>query len=158
MTLSGFASVLNRRTVVTLALAAGLAAGWTAWTRAAQEKDDFKFSSDAAIMVYTVKADGTGDFESMWTAIKTKLTASDKPELKALGESLRWYKVEGGPTPDGQIYFFVADAASKTTSYGLSPFLLFNSQLFTRAEADELFKKVNTAIVGLNAIPLKKMP
>jgi hypothetical protein len=104
-----------------------------------------------------VKPEGTADFESMFAAIKTKLAASDKPDLKALGDSLRIYKVEGAPTPDGQLYFFVADPASKTTSYGLSPFLLFNSGLFTRAEADELFKKVNTAIAGLNAIPLKKL-
>jgi len=108
--------------------------------------------------VYTIKADKVGDFEAMWAAIRTKLAASEKPELKGLAESLRIYKVASGATADGQTYFFVADPASKTSSYGLSPFLLFTSGLFTRPEADAMFEKVKDAIAGLNAIPLTKIP
>lgn len=157
MALWGFASALSRRTLVTLALGASLCVGSTAWAQAAQE-DPFKFSSDAAVMVYTIKAEKTADFEAMWTAIRAKLAASDKPELKSLGDSLRIYKVAAGASPEGQTYFFIADPASKTTSYALSPFLLFTSGLFTRAEADALFAKVSDAIAGLNAIPLAKLP
>jgi hypothetical protein len=101
MTLSGFASVWHRRTVVTLALVAGLAMASTAWgqaaapqaaPQAAEQKDDFKFNAEAASIVWTIKGDKTADFESVWAGIRTKLAASDKPELKALGESFKIYK------------------------------------------------------------------
>ena len=155
MTLSGFARAMGRRTLAAAALAAVVGTG-TAWAQE-QPADPFKFSADAAVMVYTIKPESTADFEAMWATIKTKLAASEKPELKQLGESLRIYKVAAGATADGQTYFFIADPASKTVSYSLSPFLLFTSGLFTREEADALFKKVNAAINGLNAIPLGKL-
>lgn len=153
MTLSGFARAMGRRALAAVALAAVLGTG-TAWAQE-QQQDPFKFSSDAAVMLYTIKPEATADFEAMWTSIRAKLAASDKAELKQLGESMRFYKPAA--TPDGQIYFIIADPASKTTSYSLSPFLLFTSGLFTREQADEMFKKVSTAIAGLQALPVSKL-
>ena len=156
MALSGFASVWHRRTVVTLALVAGLAMGSNVWAQAAPA-DDFKFSSESAGIIWTIKGDKVADFESVWAGIRTKLAASDNPELKALGESFRIYKVDVTPVPaDGQTYFFIADPASKTTTYSVV-WLLYESKLYTRAEAEVLFPKIKDAIVQVNAIPFKKL-
>lgn len=157
----GFASAVCRRTVVTVALGASLCVGSTAWAQAAAaapaQDDPFKFTADAAAVVWTIKPDKIAGFEEVWAAIRAKLAASDKAELKQLGESLKVYKV-GGPVPaDGLTYFFIADPASKTTSYNIT-YLLFQSMLFTRAEADLMFPKIQEAVAGLNAIPFVKVP
>ena len=162
MALSGFASVFSRRTVLTLALGAGLSIISTAsvWAQAAAAppQDDFKFNADSAAMVWTIKGDKVKDFEDAWTGIRTKLAASDKPELKALGESFKIFKLDVTPVPaDGQTYFFIADPASKTSTYNIT-WLLFTSGLYTRAEADAIFPKVQESIVQVNAFPLKKLP
>jgi hypothetical protein len=114
----------------------------------------FKFDTDAGGIIWAIKAEGAADFESVWTVIKQRLIASEKPDLKALGDSLKIYKAAVPPGPDGVTYVFVADPASKTLSYEVSPFLLFQSGLFERAEADELFKKLQGAIVRINPLPL----
>ena len=107
--------------------------------------------------MYIVKPDKVADFESSWAAIRAKLSASEKPELKALGESIKVYKIAAGADANGQTYFFVADPASKTVSYGLSPFLLFASGLFTRAEGDALFAKIQPTLVNIVALPVNKV-
>ena len=160
MALSGFASVFGRRTVLTLALGAGLsilsAANASAQAAAAPPPDDFKFNAESAAMVWTIKGDKVGDFESIWAGIKAKLAASDKPELKELGESFKIYKLDVTPVPaDGQTYFFIADPASKTNSYNPTA-LLF--ALYPDAEARALFTKVNDSLAAVNAFPLKKLP
>jgi hypothetical protein len=48
----------------------------------------------------------------------------------------------------------MADPASTTTSYSASPFLLYESGLFERPEADELFKLLQGSIVSVTAFPL----
>jgi len=118
------------------------------------QADPFKFSSDAAVIIWTIKPDQTENFESVWGVIRTRLTASPKPELKALGENLKIYKADVPPTAQGVTYFFIASPVSKTTSYGVSPFLLFESGLFERAEADELLKLIQGTIAQINPIPL----
>ena len=159
MALSGFASVFSRRTVLTLALGAGLSICSTAnvWAQAAAAPppDDFKFNAEAAAMVWTIKGDKVADFESVWTGIRTKLATSDKPELKALGESFKIYKLDVTPVPaDGQTYFFIADPASKTSTYNIT-WLLFTSGIYPDAEARPLFTKIQEALVQVNAFPLK---
>ena len=95
----------------------------------------------------------------MWSAIRARLLGTDKPELKALGESLRFYKWDIAPGADGVTYLFVADPASKTTSYSPSPFLLFNSGLFAdQTEARALFDKLAASLTSVNPIGLVKLP
>ena len=78
------------------------------------------------------------------------MLASDKPDMKAMGESLRMYKMPAAPGADVQ-YLFVADPASKTASYNPSPFLLYESGLFPeRKEADELFAKLAATIKNIS--------
>lgn len=163
MKLSGSALASSRRVVVALGFAAVMGAASVAFAQApaaaapaqaAAPADPFKFTTDAAGIIWMIKSDKAADFEAVWKAIKAKLVASDNPEYKALGDSLKMYKADIPAGPDGDTYLFVADPASKTTSYGVSPFLLYESKLFTRAEADEMFAKLSAAISRINPLPM----
>jgi hypothetical protein len=162
MTLSGFTSVVSRRMFVTVALGASLFIGSNAWAQAAAapapQADPFKYTSESAVMIYSITSDKAAPFEAMWKGILAKLAASDKPELKALGESLKIYKVDAAPAAgQPQTYFMVADPASKTNSYQLTT-LLYEAGLFTRAEADALFTPVGSgAFANINSIPTVKV-
>jgi hypothetical protein len=118
--------------------------------------DPFHFSSDAALMVWTIKADQTDAFESVWSVIRERLSGSPKPELKAMADSLTIFKADAAPAPGaaGITYFMLANPVSKTTSYSVAPYLLFESGLFERPEADELFKMLQSTIVQINPVPL----
>jgi hypothetical protein len=159
-------SASSRRTIVAV-LFAGLA--FTAVRVQAQDApaaapaqapapaaDPFKFTTDAALMIFYVKPDQTAAFENVWGSIRGKLAASEKPELKALGDSLKVYRAPGEPTPQGYTYFFVADPASKQLSYSPSPFLLFEAGLFEDAQARALFDQLNGALNGINPLPLNR--
>jgi hypothetical protein len=177
MTLSGFTSVVGRRMVGTVALGASLLLGANVWAQAAPAgqapagqapaaqpaaptppADPFKFSTDSAVMIYGIAQDKVPAFESMWAAIRTKLAASEKPDLKALGDSLTIMKVTSPlQAGQGQTYFFIADPASQTTSYSLV-YLLYSAGLFSREEAETMFNSVGQpAITQLSAIPTAKL-
>lgn len=157
MVFGGFTSALRRLTLVALALGVvSFGTASTAWAQA-EQKDDFKFSSAAGVSIWQIKSDKVADFESVWTAVLAKLAASDKPELKELGTSLKIYKAATPAGPEGQAYFFVSDPASKDLSYSLTFFLYGPNNLFTRAEADLMFPKVNDAVLALSVLPLAKL-
>lgn len=139
-------------------LAATLVAGPVAQAGAKPEAqaaaDPFRFTSDAAVMIWAVKPDQTEAFESVWNVILSRLKTSTKPELKSLGESLTIFKADTPGNPGEATYFLIANPASKTASYELSPFLLFGSGLFERPEADELFKLISGTIIRINPFPV----
>jgi len=116
--------------------------------------DPFKFTSDAALIIWYVKPEQTAAFENVWGSIRGALAVNAKPELKALGDSLHIFKAPGDPTPQGVTYFFVANPASKTVSYSPSPFLLFEAGLFDDATARKLFEQLNASINNINPLPL----
>jgi hypothetical protein len=124
------------------------------------EADPFKFTSEAGYFQFLVKGDKAADFESVWDVIYQRLNGSDKPELKELGTSLKMYRLNQAPgaAPGGQVtYLFLADPASKTHSYSVSPFILFQSGLFQDAEGRELFGKISEALDGYGTQELKKL-
>jgi hypothetical protein len=140
--------------VLALALVAEPAAQAGAKPEAQAAADPFRFTSDAAVMIWAIKPDQTEAFESVWNVIRSRLKGSAKPELKSLGESLTIFKADTPGNPGEATYFLVANPASKTTSYELSPFLLFGSGLFERPEADELFKLISGTIIRINPFPV----
>ena len=183
MKLSSLAQACGRRVVVCLSAAAMLgaatavfaqaapapaqapAAGTTAAPAAGQAAapaapDAFKFTTDAGGIIWYVKADKTADFEAVWDAIRTKLAASDNPDLKAMSDGLKIYKLQAAPNAaptDDVMYLFVADPASKTISYSPSPYLLFTSKLFTDAEGRDLFNKLSASITKISPMALDKV-
>lgn len=172
MTLSGFASVVSRRMVVTVALGASLMIGSHAWAQdaagqapasgqaaaPAAQADPMKFSSEAGLMIYSIAQEKVAPFEALLAAIRTKLQASEKPEFKAMADGLTILKVATPPPAgQGQTYFLIASPASQVNSYSLIP-LLYNDGLFTREEADALFNAVGTdAFKQVSAVPANKL-
>ena len=156
MFLVGSWSAASRRMMFTLGLVGAVAL--LGPSRAAAQ-DAFNFSSsDAGMIVWTVPEAQMADFESVWGSILAKLNASAKPELKELGSTLRVLR-PSTPAPGQPVqYFIIADPSSKTTTYDPT-FLLFKAELFTREEAEALFKKLPTSgsPPPISALPLKKI-
>ena len=126
----------------------------------APPEDGLKFNADAALIIWQVKPEGAAAFEKAMGVLRSRLAASDNPELKAAGDSLKVYKQAAASEPGKPVtYFSRVDPASKTVSYNPS-FLMFSAKkadgttLFERAEADELYKLLIDAVAGVNALPL----
>jgi len=164
-----FRSAVSRRTLIAIGLAALLCVASANYAYAqdpapaaaapAQAKPDpFKFSADNLIMVWSVKPDKTTEFESAWTAIKDKLSKSEKADLKELGTSINMLKVEVPAAANAPaIYLFHLNPPSKTLTYEPT-FLLYSSGAFPeRPEADAIYKKLSDSIQSMNPWPLKKI-
>ncbi len=121
----------------------------------APAEDQLKFKTDAGVIIFQVKPDKTADFESAWTEIKTKLSASDKPDWKELGDSMQIYKSPA--TGQSVIYVFELNPASKTLSYDPSKILYATGSAWERPAADALYNKILNSLDGINTIPLQKV-
>ena len=156
-------SALSRRVVLMLGVVSVLALPRIVSAQAAAAQDDqFAFKTPLGWVLWQVRADKSADFESAWVAIRTKFAASEKPEHKAVAESLKMYKPDA-PAVDapgvGQVafYYFVIDPASQTQSYNPTAWLYETGDLFPRPEADAIFEKLKGALVGIDARPLKRL-
>jgi hypothetical protein len=123
--------------------------------QAPAQPDLLKFTADTAMIVNFVKPDKAADFEASWVQIKNKLEASDKPDIKALGDSLMMYKVDA-QTPNGVFYVFYLNPPSKTNSYSPTA-ILYDSGAFTREEADTIFAKLKDCYQQIQPWPLVKI-
>lgn len=121
---------------------------------AAPQADPFKFPHGVGGIIWYIKPENAADFEAVWSAIKAKASASEKPDLKSLGDNLSIYKLDADAGPDGLMYLFIADPASATLSYSPSPFLLFESGLFTMDEAKAHFEKLSPGINRISPLQL----
>jgi hypothetical protein len=120
---------------------------------AAEQQDGFKFSSDAVAILWYIKPDKTADFESSWSTIKQHLSASDKPDLKAIGDTMKIWKVDAPAGANGQPYITYVDPVDKASSYNPVK-LLFDSGLFTRDEAQPIYDKLFASINNGQIIPM----
>jgi 2-oxoglutarate dehydrogenase E2 component (dihydrolipoamide succinyltransferase) len=173
MNVLGSGSASSRRTIVAGFLAAVLGAAVTAQAQQAPAPapaapaqaepapapDAFKFTSDAALVVWVVKGDKTADFEAAWGEVLGKLAASGKPDLKTIADSIKIYKADGPATADGVTYFFDIDPVAKGATYNPS-FLLFSSGIYERDQALAVFNRINDAINpqgGIRPIPIVRV-
>jgi hypothetical protein len=152
---SGSLSASTRRGLFVVMVAALLCGA--SGLRAQDAPDSLKLSGDAAVLIWTVKAAGAADFESAWGAIKAKLVASEKPDMKELGTSLNMFKVTAAGAAGGPVvYVFTLNPPSKALSYDPAK-ILYAPDMWPRAEADALFKKIGDAFEGITALPLAKV-
>ena len=182
MSLVSFGSASSRRTIGILGVAAFVSAASVAAAQdapasgqpaagqppagqaqqpaAEQAPDAFKFTTEAAIVIWQIKPEATADFESVWNVIRSRASAAtDKPEAKAIVDSMTLYKHVAPATATGPVaYFFQIDPVVKTATYDPT-FLLYSSGLFERPEAEELFNKLSASInpPGINPVPLQKL-
>jgi hypothetical protein len=155
-----------RRTVAALvvgmfALLPAVAAAQDAPAAPAAEAtaDAFKFTSDAALIMWQVQPDKTADFELVWRVIRQRVETAATAEVRALVTGIRIYAPDF-TAGESRTYVFHVDPVVKTGSYSPT-YLLFESKLFERAEADELFAKMSGALMPGNAIstmPLRRGP
>lgn len=167
MVVAGFASAVSRRAVMAVSLAAVLSTASLAYAQQAPAaaapaapaqaapQDPFKFTTDAGLIIWIIKPASAADFESVWSAVRGKLAAAAKPELKALGDSLKVFK--GDATPEGVTYFFTMDPVAKDSTYNPT-FLIYEAGLFERAQSDELFKKLSESIAQIRPVGMTRMP
>jgi len=114
----------------------------------------FTFPSGAGMIFWLVKPEETDSFELVWSVIRGRLADSSDPALRAIDASLTIFKEEIVPGQDAS-YVFLADPAPPTANYGVSPFLLYESGLFERPEADELFATIQKATVRVTPVALR---
>lgn len=129
----------------------------TAARQADAAADPFKFTSDAALIMWQIKPDAAADFEMVWRVIRQRVQNAGGAEIKALVDSITIYTL-GVATGDSRTYVFQISPVAKTGSYSPT-FLLYESKLFERPEADELFKQMADALMPGDAIsmmPLKR--
>jgi hypothetical protein len=160
-------SALSRRIVVVLGMVAVLAAARVSSAQdapaaGAAQPDQFMFKAEVGLIQWQVKADKAADFDSAWSAIRTKLQSAPKPELKAVGDSLKMFKSEMPPQNVAGVgnivtYYFIVDPASTTQSYDPSKLLYDTGDLFQRAEADAIFNKLAESLAGIGTQPLKRL-
>ena len=141
--------------VVTLAFGAAVAEARQAAAAAppAAQADQFMFTSDAGQVIFQVKPASSADFESAWGDIKTKLSASDKPDWKALGDSISLWKVATPGAADAPVIFVLQiNPASKTLSYDPGKILFATGGLWERArsQATSTKKIVDSLAAGFN--------
>lgn len=115
--------------------------------------DGFTFAGKSGIISWVVKASETEAFELVWTVIRGRLAASKDPDLRAMEASLTIFRMEDAEGQDAT-YLFLAHPAAKA-SYSVSPFLLYESGLFERPEADELFETLQKATVRVNPVAVE---
>ena len=158
----GSRSMSTRRAFFVLLFAALLcgASGMRAQQAAAPPAppDALMFTGESAMIIFQVKPDKAADFESAWAAIRDKLSKTDKADYKELGDSLKIFKVSMAAPPAGAnvVYVFQINSPSKKLSYDPVK-LLYNSGLWERKDADEIYKKIAEGIDSLSALPLSKV-
>src|SRR5262245_35426953 len=127
---------------------------------AAAQDDPLKLKGDGPVLIVNqIAADKAADFEAAWAAIREKLAKSDKPELKAFGETLsKLYKVNLPAAESGglAIYVFQVDQPSTTQSYHPVK-VLYETGIFERADADQIFAKLKDGYKNIQAWPLTKI-
>ena len=162
---SGNRSASSRRTLVAMGLAALLCASSAVNAHgqgaAAAKPDPLKFTTDDVIILYTIKADKSADFEAVWATLKDKLAKSEKADLKELGASISILKVNSVPDPAAPtapaVYLFHLNPPSKTLSYDPVQ-IIYSSGLFpVRADADAIYTKLGAAFVSIVIWPLVKV-
>jgi hypothetical protein len=124
------------------------------------QEDPLKLKGDMPVIIINqIAQEKTAEFEAAWAAIREKLAKSDKPELKAFGDTLnKMYRVSVPPEQSGgsAIYVFQVDQPSAAQSYHPVE-ILFKSGLFERADADMIFAKLKDAYKNIQAWPLAKI-
>jgi hypothetical protein len=161
---AGSLSAFSRRAFLVVGMAVlmcgapSLLAQAQAQTPAPEAPDPLKFTGDFVLLVYQVKSDKAADFESGWAAVKDKLSKSDKPDLKELGESLKIFKLNT-PAAAGAdvVYVFHLNPPSKTQSYDPTKIIYFSGAFPDRPEADAVYKKISEALKGITPWPLLKI-
>jgi hypothetical protein len=109
------------------------------------------FVADAGLVLFTVKADGAGDFETFFAKVKEALEKSTKPEYKQIGAGWKVYKVTDTLQAGQLLYASVMDPATKGVDYDPVKIL---SEL-SSPEVTALYPKFKDALISVNRLNLQ---
>jgi len=170
MSLVGIWSASSRRAIVMSAVAAFFCAASVVSAQEAPaaeapapqadapaEPDPFQFSSSAAIVMWQINPASTADFEAVWSRIRAAAgAATAMPGAKALLDSISIYKNSTHPAGQPVTYFFQIDPVDSSASYSPTEFL-YSMELFERAEADEMFATLQSAVSAINTLAVEEV-
>jgi hypothetical protein len=108
-------------------------------------------SSDAGLILFTVKADGAADFEAFMTKVKEALEKSPKPEYKQMAAGWKLYKGLEGAEAGQVLYVAVVDPAVKGVDY--DPLKIVREVMPTEEAA--MRPKILAAVSGVNKLNLQ---
>jgi len=94
------------------------------------------FNGGAGLILYTIKAANTADFEMVMNKTKEALMKSEKPERKQQAASWRVYKSEQAAANGNVTYVMIIDPAIKNADYNVINIL---NEVFP-AEIQALYK------------------
>src|SRR5688572_6189295 len=77
------------------------------------------FNGGAGLILYTIKAASTADFEMVMNKTKEALMKSEKPERKQQAASWRVYKSEQAAANGNVTYVMIIDPAIKNADYNV---------------------------------------
>src|SRR5687768_5417953 len=111
------------------------------------------FNGGAGLILYTIKAASTADFDMVLNKTKEALMKSEKPERKQQAASWRVYKSDT-PGANGNVtYVMIIDPAIKDADYNIVNIL---NEVFP-AEIQALFKAYTEAFAS-GLIPINLLP
>ena len=111
------------------------------------------FNGGAGLILYTIKAASTADFDMVLNKTKEALMKSEKPERKQQAASWRVYKSDT-PGANGNVtYVMIIDPAIKDADYNIVNIL---NEVFP-AEIQALFKSYTEAFAS-GLIPINLVP
>ena len=117
---------------------------FTAVNAGAQTPNARVFNGGAGLILYTIKAASTADFEMVLNKTKEALTKSEKPERKQQAATWRVYKSDT-PGPGGNVtYVMIIDPAIKDADYNVINIL---NEAFP-AEIQALYKSYTESFVS----------
>lgn len=174
MRLSGVFPVIGRRTVVALGVAGMLMMASAAQAQepppaqpAAQAApaapDVFKFDGTSPVMLMiTVKGGQEAVFEEAYVAIRTALSASDKPELQAQGKSMQLMRLTAElPAGQARPYVVFLDPPVANQSYEFTQLLYYSGawkadDVEIRKQIDAIFEKLKASVESQGIWPLAR--
>lgn len=129
--------------------------------------DPLKFTTDDAAIIVQVSPGKGADFEAGMNLVLTTLNGSAKPELKALGGSMKLFKVSAGtPADQPALYVLLITGASKELSYNYGKIIYYSGKepgatyagIFEKQDdATAAYNKIKDAVASINPWPLAKI-
>lgn len=129
--------------------------------------DPLRFTTDDAAIVIQVSPGKGADFEAGMGSMLSNLNGSAKPDLKALGASMKLFKVSAGtPADQPALYVLMVTGASKELSYNYGKILYYSgkepgaaySGIFEKQEdATAVYTKIKDSVASINPWPLAKI-
>ena len=108
------------------------------------------FTSDAGIVIFTVRAEGASDFEAYFARVKEALWKGANPLFEQMAKSWILFKAAEGPAAGQILYWSVMNPAVKTADYDPIKILV---EVFSE-EALARHPNLKDALVSVNRVNL----